>query len=173
VFIVCIKLLEQLNAGIMLEKHHVKTVAEVLASLSVVFSIIWAVTTQRHQDEWQRKVATVEALEQRDRTLLKYINSRVHRDIAPTALLDSIKNNDTLRSNISKQLRFFEDISIGANIGVYELDVIERYIGHTFVRFHKRMQPYILHRRQVEKNPDLYVEYDACVKLLNEIGFYW
>jgi hypothetical protein len=164
-------LIEQLNAGIMLERHHVKTVAEVLASLSVVFSIIWAVTSQRHQDEWQRKVATVEALEQRDRTLLKYIYSRVHRDIAPTALLDSIKNNDTLRSNISKQLRFFEDISIGANIGVYELDVIERYIGHMFVRFHKRMQPYILHRRRVEKNPDIYIEYDECVKLLHDAGY--
>jgi hypothetical protein len=33
-----------------------KFIFEVLAAISILFSIIWSVQTQKHQDEWQKKL---------------------------------------------------------------------------------------------------------------------
>jgi hypothetical protein len=45
-----------------------KFIFEVLAAISILFSIIWSVQTQKHQDEWQKKVETLHSLESRDKS---------------------------------------------------------------------------------------------------------
>ena len=63
-----------------------KFIFEVLAAISILFSIIWSVQTQKHQDEWQKKVETLHSLDSRDRSHLGTINKRINK----------INDNDSL-----------------------------------------------------------------------------
>ena len=47
-------------------------------------------------------------------------------------------------------------------------EVIKKFMGKSFIKFNKKIQPYILYTRQANNNPNLYIEYDNCVKTLSE-----
>jgi hypothetical protein len=143
-----------------------KFIFEVLAAISILFSIIWSVQTQKHQDEWQKKVETLHSLETRDKSHLSRINKKIKHINDSDSLINIIISDSSLHSEVKKQLNIFEDISIGYIIGVYDKDVIKRFMGISFIRFNKKMQPYILYTREKNQNPDLFSHYDDCVDAL-------
>ena len=145
-----------------------KLIFEVLAAISILFSIIWSVQTQKHQDEWQKKVETLHSLEARDKSHISAINKRIKYINDSDSLINIIISDTALHNEVKKQLNIFEDISIGYNIGVYDKYVIKRFMGTSFIKFNKKMQPYILYTREKNQNPDLLIEYDNCVKALIE-----
>ena len=152
-----------------------KFIFEVLAALSILCSIIWSIEaqkyqtqTQKHQDEWQKKVETLHKLESMNRGHLKNINKKIKAIIDKDSLLNFILSDTSLNNEITSQLIIYEDISIGSNIGVYDNEVIKKFMGKSFIKFNKKIQPYILYTRQSNKNPNLYIEYDNCVKTLSE-----
>ena len=146
-----------------------KFIFEVLAAISILFSIIWSVQTQKHQDEWQKKVETLHSLESRDRSYIGAINKRIKFINDDDSLVNIIISDSSLHNEVKKQLNIFEDISIGCNIGIYDKDVIKKFMGKSFVKFNKKMQPYILYSREKNMNPDLLIEYDKCAQTLKEI----
>jgi hypothetical protein len=145
-----------------------KFIFEVLAAISILFSIIWSVQTQKHQDEWQKKVETLHSLESRDKSHIGAINKRIKFINDNDSLVNIIVSDSTLHKEVKKQLNIFEDISIGRNIGIYDKDVIKKFMGNSFIKFNKKLQPYILYSREKNMNPDLFIEYDKCVQALIE-----
>jgi hypothetical protein len=146
-----------------------KFIFEVLAAISILFSIIWSVQTQKHQDEWQKKVETLHSLEARDRSHLGTINKRINKINDEDSLVNIIISDTFLHSEVKKQLNIFEDISIGYVIGIYDKEVIKKFMGNSFIKFNKKLQPYILYTREKKMNPDLFIEYDECVQALIEM----
>ena len=152
-----------------------KFIFEVRAAISIVFSIIWSIEvqkfqtqTQKNQDEWKKKVETLHTLEARDRSHLATINKKIKAINDNDSLLKFILSDTALNNEIKQQLIIFENISIGSNIGVYNNEVIKKFMGNSFIKFNKKIQPYILYTRQKNNNPNLYIEYDNCVKTLSE-----
>jgi hypothetical protein len=145
-----------------------KFIFEVLAAISILFSIIWSVQTQKHQDEWQKKVETLHSLESRDKSQIGAINKRIKSINDNDSLVNIIISDSTLHIAVKKQLNIFEDISIGCNIGIYDKDVIKKFMGNSFIKFNKKLQPYILYTREKNMNSDLFIEYDKCVEALIE-----
>ena len=145
-----------------------KFLFEILAAISIIFSIIWSVQTQIHQDEWQRKVETLHSLESRDKSHIGPINKRIKLITNGDSLVNVIISDTSLLNEVKKQLNIFEDISIGCNIGIYDKDVIKRFMGNSFINFNRNMKPYIIYAREKNKNPELYIEYDQCVQSLIE-----
>jgi len=146
----------------------IKFIFEIIAAISILFSIIWSVQTQKHQDEWQKKVETLHTLESRDRSHIGSINKKIKLIHDNDSLVNIIISDTSLHNEVKKQLNIFEDISIGCNIGIYDKDVVEKFMGNSFIKFNKKLQPYILYSRIKHMNPDLFVEYDICVQTLIE-----
>ena len=149
-------------------KTSYKFIFEVIAVISIFFSIIWSIQVQKHQDIWQKKVETLHSLEGRDRSHLKYINARIDTISNSDSLIATILADSILKRHISAQLIIYEDLSIGNNIGIYDSEVIKRFMGTTFIKFNEKITPYILYLRKKKDNPNIYIEYDLCVKSLTE-----
>jgi len=145
-----------------------KFIFEVLAAISILFSIIWSVQTQKHQDEWQKKVETLHTLESRDRSYLGAINKRIKTITDTDSLVNTIASDTSLHEKVIKQLNVFEDISIGYNIGIYDKEVIKKFMGNSFIKFNNKLQPYIRYIRNKNGNPNAFIEYDNCVQALSE-----
>ena len=146
-----------------------KSIFDVLAAIRILFSIIWSVQTQKNQDEWQKKVETLHSLETRDRSHLGAINKRINTINDKDSLVNFIISDTSLHNKVKKQLNIFEDISIGYIIEIYDKDVIKKFMGNSFIKFNKKLQPYILYTRKKNMNPDLFIEYDECVQALIKI----
>ena len=139
-------------------KDQLKFTSEMIAALSICFSIIWSLKVDETQNVWSRKVETLNILNNRDRhymTAIKVrLSDKVLDTIAEKNLIKTIITDSIFRDNITEQLTQFERISIGANIGVYEDIVIKKLIGHNFITFNKSIQPYSrnIHRRSKQQS---------------------
>lgn len=155
-------------------KDQLKFISEMIAALSICFSIIWSLKVDETQNVWSRKVETLNILNNRDRhymTAIKVrLSDKVLDTIAEKNLIKTIITDSIFRDNITEQLTQFERISIGANIGVYEDIVIKKLIGHNFITFNKSIQPYIKYIRTKSKQQSLYKEYDDCCNRLKKIN---
>lgn len=155
-------------------KDQLKFISEMIAALSICFSIIWSLKVDETQNVWSRKVETLNILNNRDRhymTAIKVrLSDKVLDTIAEKNLIKTIIMDSIFRDNITEQLTQFERISIGANIGVYEDIVIKKLIGHNFITFNKSIQPYIKYIRTKSKQQSLYKEYDDCCNRLKKIN---
>ena len=122
-----------------------KFIFEVIAAISILFSIIWSIEaqkyqtqTQKHQDEWQKKVETLHTLESMNRVHLKNINKKIKAILDKDSLLNFLLSDTSLNNEITSQLIIFEDISIGSNIDVYDNEVIKKFMGKSFIKFNKK-----------------------------------
>ncbi len=151
-------------------KINYKIFFETLAAGSIVFSIIWSIQVQKKQDKWQKNVETLHALESRDRSHMKNISPKIKNIQNSDSLINLIVSDSSLKHEIREQLLIYEDISIGANIGVYDDEVITRFMGRTFINFNQKMKPYIQYLRTKNNTPNTYIEYDICAERLNKTG---
>lgn len=141
----------------------IKLVLELVAAFSIVLSLVWQIRVDAQQNEWDRKNETLHMLEERDRSFMREVNSSLKGIKASDSVLQAILSDKEIRSQVVKQLNQFEHISIGCNIGIYDLSVVDRFIGTSFRKFFNRMKPYIDHQRKKTNNPKLYLDYEQCV----------
>jgi hypothetical protein len=149
-------------------KINFKILFEILAAGSIVFSIIWSIQVQIKQDKWQKNVETLHALESRDRSHMRNITSKIKNVQNSDSLINLIGSDSALKHEIREQLITYEGISIGANIGMYDDEVITRFMGRTFINFNQKLKPYILYLRTKNNAPNTYIEYDICVERLTK-----
>ena len=147
-------------------KISIKLILELFAAFSIAFSILWEIKIEKDQNEWNRKIQTLQFLEKREKNRLKLINDKIGSIINDDSITSIIKSDTSLNNQIRNQLNEYEDIAIGFNIGIYDGDVIKRFIGTSYSRFNKKMQAYIKYARLKNSNPNLFKEYDLCVSSL-------
>jgi|GEM_PF-3073850 len=147
-------------------KFSLKLILELVAAFSIVFSIIWEIKVESHRDEWDKKVETLHTLQARDRSPMRYINAQLQGMKNGDSVLNMILSDTILLMNVKNQLTTFEDIGIGYNIGIYDKEVISKFMGTSFINFHEKITTYINYVRSKSNNPKLYIEYEKCAESL-------
>lgn len=69
-----------------------------------------------------------------------------------------------MRTDISELLSTVEHMSVGVNVGVYDIHILERMSGSYMIKMFQRLHPYITHIREAKKNDNAYIEFEE-VKL--------
>jgi hypothetical protein len=161
--------MEKTNEPEKAKKFSYKQILELLAAISITFSITWNIKVNKTQYDWNKKIQTVQFLEKREKSNLRLINQRISNVKNPDSLLKIINEDSTLNAQIRSQLNDFEDLGIGYNIEIYDASVINKYIGTSYIKFNKKMQPYIQYARNKNNNPNLYKKYDICSEALSKM----
>lgn len=113
--------------------------------------------------ERRRKQSTIEyinIIRAKYRTLNEKLISVFGRD----HIINVTEIDETMRSDIGELLSTVEHMSVGVNIGVYDIHILERMSGSYMIKMFQRLQPYISHVRSVKKNDSAYIEFEE-VKL--------
>lgn len=142
---------------------------DLLAAGSIVFSIIWSVLVDKNTYRWQKMVETQHMLEKRDYSHWKYILPVLDKVKDSATVCEYIIKDTAMLGHVREQLKIYEELSIGHNIGIYDGEVINRDIGFAFVNFHDKIMPYILYQRKAQNHNSLYTEYDECVKEIKKL----
>ena len=161
--------MEKTNEPVKAKKFSYKLALELLAAISITFSITWNIKVNKSQYDWNKKIQTVQFLEKREKSNLRSINQRINNINNPDSLLRLINEDSTLNAQIRSQLNEFEDLGIGYNIEIYDGEVIKKFIGTSYIKFNKKMQPYIQYARNKNNTPNLYKEYDICSEALSQM----
>jgi len=68
--------------------------------------------------------------------------------------------NDDIEDTIVELLAILENLSIGVNIGVYDIQVVNRYSGDYFINLYNKLQPYIDHLRYRDSKTSYFIEFE-------------
>jgi hypothetical protein len=73
-------------------------------------------------------------------------------------------DGDALNTNQLQVLATFDKISIALKNKVFDENIIIDYYGKYFIHFYYVSKYFILKRREMTKNPDLFIEYEMLVR---------
>ena len=100
--------MEKTNEPEKVKKFSYKQILELLAAISITFSITWNIKVNKTQYDWNKKIQTVQFLEKREKSNLRLINQRISNLNNPDSLLKLINEDSTLNAQIRSQLNDFE-----------------------------------------------------------------
>ncbi len=118
--------------------------------------------------ERRKKQATIEfthtVLERRREVQLMIRDSFGADHVNPTDA--RYADNEDLKRAVARFLNLMERISVGINIGVYDLHAFSRITGRSTIEFFHKLRPIIEHRRKEVGSPTLFGDFELMVKEL-------
>ena len=75
-------------------------------------------------------------------------------------------HHDELRADIKSYLNYFETLSGGVNLGIYDIETIDRLTGTRIISTFRRWTPYIDRVREKSGRPSLYAEFEILATKL-------
>lgn len=97
------------------------------------------------------------------KVLLKIHNSE--DNVAIYANLEH-KNSDEAIA-IRNLLNYYENISVGVNADIYDIEMIKKSQKSMIIAIYKQSKPFIALLREQNNNPKLYIEFEKFINILN------
>ena len=123
--------------------------------------------------EERKKQSTIEFSDQvlEKRAIAAEVINDVFRDnaVVNISATDYINNKNDVQGAITRYLNLMERISVGINIGIYDLDVFMRITGRATIGFYKRIEPVILEERKTTQRKSLYCDFENLFNNMSEI----
>lgn len=130
-----------------------------MALVGIVYSIFLQVKSTYADHDRRKKEATINYLNQirpKYKTLLKECEKSLGKDVISQETLESILTDEDLLNTVRDFLATLEHLSVGANTGVFDKDILFRMSANYLIRMHHRFKPYI---NNAQKNlPSAYIE---------------
>ena len=144
-----------------------RLVGPVLSGLSLLFGVAYFVMNlQRDRkkqtlDYWEK---VNQDLKVEKRQLLKYYGERIEPEMAQLILED-----DEEQKRLNKVINIYERLSLGINIGAYDIKTLNRLVGQNLIDNYVRFEAYIEARRFKLNRPFAWHEYQKMVEKLRAI----
>jgi len=160
----------------------IESIAVIISSFTVVVGVVIAIMQLRKMQsgnnlqqksfladhERRKKQSTIEftyqVLEERIKATKSINKAFPNKEVVNVNSRAYTENLEDVRGAISRYLNLMERISVGINIGVYDLDTFMRITGVATINFYKRIEPIILEKRKVANRSSLYCDFEKLVK---------
>jgi Domain of unknown function (DUF4760) len=80
--------------------------------------------------------------------------------VLSTEDVEKIYSDIDERVKVNKVLNTFERLSIGVNLGVYDIKTLNRIVGRRLISNFERFEPYILYRREKKLQHHAWLEFE-------------
>ncbi|MDC9714853.1 MAG: DUF4760 domain-containing protein [Gammaproteobacteria bacterium] len=75
--------------------------------------------------------------------------------------------NDDKAIAIRNLLNYYENIAVGVNSGIYDIEMIKKSQKTMILSIYKQSEPFIIRLREKNNNPKLYIEFEKFIQILN------
>jgi len=146
------------------------SVCDLLIQIIGVFvSVCVAVLVLRYELKKREREATLEyyhSVSKEAHELRNKINA-VFKKGAKIELSNKEENENGLKDAVYRFLSLYEQVSVGVNLGILDLEVFMRIMGRTFIRWYERLEPVI---KESRKNGMLtkYGDFEELVNVMAE-----
>ncbi len=96
---------------------------------------------------------------------LRHIHHSEDNDVAIDA--NSTHSRDKEAISIRNLLNYYENISVGIAADIYDIEMIKKSQKSMIIAIYKQSKPFIIRLRAQNKNPNLYIEFEKFIGILN------
>jgi hypothetical protein len=97
--------------------------------------------------------------------ILRDIHNSEDDDVAIYA--NSTHSRDKKAISIRNLLNYYENISVGIAADIYDIEMIKKSQKSMIIAIYKQSEPFIIRLREQNKNPNLYIEFEKFIGILN------
>jgi hypothetical protein len=145
--------------------------APVLAAVLVVPQIavaVWSIYQTNRRDRMKTTLDYYEKVNQdikrEKREIGQKYGHKITREICHQIHEERI---DTSKAN--KILNSYERLALGANLGVYDVRVLNRVSGRLLIENYERFEDYIEYRRELKEAPAAWIEFEKLTLKLRSL----
>ena len=80
---------------------------------------------------------------------------------------NSTHKSDNNTNAIRNLLNYYENISVGVNSDIYDIEMIKKSQKTMIIAIYNQSKPFIVRLREQNKNPNLYIEFEKLIGILN------
>jgi len=143
----------------------VNSLFSALALIGVVYSVNIQIKSVKIDHDRRKKQSTLEylnAIRPEFKALFKEYEKEMGPDVLTNNGLQTILSNKDLRNIVKDYLSTLEHLSVGANTGVFDKDLIFRMSAKHLIGRYYKFKPYISH---AQKNlGTAYIEFETLIK---------
>lgn len=96
---------------------------------------------------------------------LRDIHNSEDDDVAIYA--NATHSRDKEAFSIRNFLNYYENISVGIAADIYDIEMIKKSQKSMIIAIYKQSEPFIIRLREQNKNPNLYIEFEKFIGILN------
>jgi hypothetical protein len=147
-------------------------ILSVIGAAMTAFSVVFGVfvyTRSSHHEKVRKTLDYWESINQElkieKKKLLDKYGSKLSRETAEEILESS---DDMIKLN--KVLNIYERLSIGVNMGIYDIKALNRIVGRNLISNYSRYEEYIELRRDRFDRPDAWKDFEVMVGRINALS---
>jgi hypothetical protein len=157
------------------QKGDLLLITQILCNLSIIVGLVVAIWQLRlmkkgiyADHERRKKQATLEYCQEFNEKCNEFFEQIDENENLRGKVLNvcDVETNGKMQNAIRQYLSLMEKLAIGVNVGIYDLAVFDKIVGHKTVRRFERIKEAIDFFRKDNDNPYLYTEIQ---KLVSEI----
>ncbi len=96
---------------------------------------------------------------------LRHIHDSEDDDVAIYANATHLQDEKAI--SIRSLLNYYENISVGIAADIYDIEMIKKSQKSMIIAIYKQSEPFIIRLREQNKNPNLYIEFEKFIGILN------
>ncbi|MCM0079999.1 DUF4760 domain-containing protein [Geomonas sp. Red32] len=140
------------------------TIAAILIAIQI-FVAVWSIYQTNKRDRMKSTLEYYEKVNQEIKTakgdVRKKYGSTLTRDTCAQILKDS-----EYTVKLHKILNAYERMCLAANIGIFDIDVLNKISGANLIQNYDRYSAYILYRREIKDKEFIWVEFEKLIREL-------
>jgi hypothetical protein len=150
-----------------------QTIFQLIQTATLVVAVFVALFSVKKQRETTKKDKTISLLMKdleddflkSGMEVLLDIHNSEDDDVAIYAN-QKHKNNEKTHA-IRNLLNYYENISVGVAADIYDVEMIKQSQKSMIIAIYERSKPFIISIRKQSQNPNLYIEFEKFVDILN------
>lgn len=145
--------------------------ATIAAAVLIVPQIAVAVYSIYQTNKRDRMKTTLDYYEKVNQEI-KREKREIKEKYGPTLTKEvshQIHNERIDASKVNKILNSYERLSLGANLGVYDINVLSKISGKLLIENYERFREYIEYRRELKKSHTAWIEFEKLILELKRL----
>ena len=147
-----------------------------IQEFSLLASIILALIGFMVHKTTEKKKATISSMERlmsdakiaEAKKVLYQINADFNVDIKKYGIKNITGEDETVRDSILSLINHYEQLSVGVNARIYDINIIHNLMGGSIIKGWKYTEPMILEMRKSFEQPTAYKNFQKLANTLEE-----
>ena len=147
-----------------------------IQEFSLLASIILALIGFMVHKTTEKKKATISSMERlmsdakiaEAKKVLYQINADFNVDIKKYGIKNITGEDETVRDSILSLINHYEQLSVGVNARIYDINIIHNLMGGSIIKGWKYTEPMILEMRKSFEQPTAYKNFQQLANTLEE-----
>lgn len=150
------------------QASYLATIIGVILIIPQVFIGVYSIVKNNRRERIKSTLDYYEEVNQAIKSQKNEIKEKYGDQISREMAISIHQENKDVPA-INRVLNLYERLALGSNLGIYDLKTLNRISGRLLIKNYERYKEYIYYRREIQKAPNAWIDFENMVIKLRKL----